>query len=211
MFAVIAYCAAMVTANLSVANFGPWVSPINAFVLIGLDLSLRDRLHERWHGPRLWHRMAGLIAVAGLLSYAANPAAGWIALASFVAFVVSGALDAVTYHWLRREPYLVKSNGSNIVGAAFDSLLFSTIAFGSFMPAIIALQFVAKVSGGFLWSLIFARPTPPAASKMVAPAAPSPGLCCDPARYDKGECDPHCATTRKESSPPPPATRRRET
>jgi len=36
---------------------------------------------------------------------------------------------------------------------AVDSLVFPTIAFGAFLPAVIALQFVAKVGGGALWSL----------------------------------------------------------
>ena len=39
------------------------------------------------------------------------------------------------------------------VGAAVDSILFPTIAFGSFLPTIIALQFAAKVAGGALWSI----------------------------------------------------------
>ena len=51
MIAIIAYAAAMVLANLSVAVLGPWVSPINAFLLIGLDLALRDLLHVRL---RMW-------------------------------------------------------------------------------------------------------------------------------------------------------------
>ena len=45
--AVFVYAAAMILANLSVATFGPWVSLINAFLLIGLDLALRDWLHVR--------------------------------------------------------------------------------------------------------------------------------------------------------------------
>ena len=32
--AILIYAAAMTLANLSVATWGPWVSPINAFVLI---------------------------------------------------------------------------------------------------------------------------------------------------------------------------------
>jgi queuosine precursor transporter len=43
--AILIYAAAMTLANLSIATWGPWVSPINAFVLIGLDLALRDWLH----------------------------------------------------------------------------------------------------------------------------------------------------------------------
>jgi len=154
MFAVIVYCAAMVAANLSVAAFGPWISPLNSFLFIGLDLSLRDRLHDRWGGPGLWPRMLGLIAAAGAISYLLNPASGKIAVASVVAFVVAGALDALVYHWLRDRPYLQRSNASNAAGAAADSLLFPTIAFGAFMPHIVALQFAAKVGGGFVWSLL---------------------------------------------------------
>jgi len=33
-----------------------------------------------------------------------------------------------------------------------DSLIFPTLAFGALMPHIVAMQFVAKVAGGALWS-----------------------------------------------------------
>jgi len=157
MLAVIAYCAAMVAANLSVATFGPWVSPINAFLFIGLDLSLRDHLHDRWHGPGLWPRMLALIVAAGAISYLLNPAAGRIALASVIAFVAAGLVDAGAYHALRNRPYLQRSNGSNVAGAAVDSLLFPTIAFGAFLPHIVLLQFAAKVGGGALWAWLINR------------------------------------------------------
>lgn len=157
MLAVIVYCAAMVGANLSVAAFGPWVSPINAFLLIGLDLSLRDHLHDRWSGSGLWPRMLALIAVAGAISYALNPAAGKIAVASVTAFIAAGLVDAVVYHALRGRPYLQRSNGSNVAAAAVDSLVFPTMAFGGFLPHIVALQFAAKVAGGFVWSLLIRR------------------------------------------------------
>lgn len=157
MLAVIAYCAAMVAANLSVATFGPWISPLNAFLFIGLDLSLRDHLHDKWRGPGLWPRMLGLIVAAGAISYLLNPAAGKIAAASVTAFVVAGAIDALVYHLLGHRPYLQRSNGSNAAGAMADSLIFPTMAFGGFLPHIVALQFAAKVSGGFLWSLILRR------------------------------------------------------
>ena len=45
--AIAIYIAAMTAANLSVAAFGPAITPVNAFVLIGLDLALRDYLHVR--------------------------------------------------------------------------------------------------------------------------------------------------------------------
>ena len=48
MIWVALYLAAIVAANLLVATYGPAVAVLNAFWLIGLDLSLRDRLHDRW-------------------------------------------------------------------------------------------------------------------------------------------------------------------
>jgi len=168
VLAVIVYCAAMVAANLSVAAFGPWISPLNAFLFIGLDLSLRDHLHDKWRGPGLWPRMFGLIVAAGAISYLLNPAAGKIALASVTAFCVAGAIDALVYHLMRDRPYMQRSNGSNAAGAMADSLIFPTMAFGGFLPHIVALQFAAKVGGGFLWSLLLRRfATPSIGQKQV--------------------------------------------
>lgn len=161
LFACLIYVAAIVGANLSIAAFGPWVSPINSFILIGLDLTLRDRLHDAWGGKHLWPRMIGLIVIAGAVSYIVNPAAGRIAIASAIAFIVAGLVDAATYHWLRSRAktsdYMVRVNGSNAAGALTDSILFPSLAFGAFMPAIIALQFAAKVGGGYVWSLMLRR------------------------------------------------------
>jgi hypothetical protein len=157
MFFVSIYVAAIAAANLSVATFGPWVSPINAFLLIGLDLSLRDHLHEKWRGPQLVPRMLALIAAAGAISYLLNPAAGTIALASMAAFTVAALVDATVYQALIRRGYLTRANGSNAAGALADSLIFPTIAFGGFLPHIVALQFAAKVAGGAVWALVIRR------------------------------------------------------
>jgi queuosine precursor transporter len=161
LFACLIYVAAIVGANLSIAAFGPWVSPINSFLLIGLDLTMRDRLHDAWGGKHLWSKMIGLIVIAGVVSYIVNPAAGQIAIASAVAFIVAGLVDAGTYHWLRSRAktsgYMVRVNGSNAAGALADSILFPTLAFGVFMPVIIAMQFAAKVGGGYVWSVILRR------------------------------------------------------
>ena len=156
--AILIYAAAMTLANLSVATWGPWVSPINAFVLIGLDLALRDWLHVRL---KAW-QMGALIASAGLLTYALNPAAGMIAVASACAFSAAALVDWATFARLRGS-WLFRANGSNVAGAAVDSLIFPTLAFGVLMPHIVLLQFVAKVAGGALWSW--------ALSKRVAKAA----------------------------------------
>jgi hypothetical protein len=36
-------------------------------------------------------------------------------------------------------------------------VVFPTIAFGGLMPEIVALQFVAKIGGGFIWSKILEK------------------------------------------------------
>lgn len=150
--AVLIYAAAMTLANLSIAHFGPWVSPINAFVLIGLDLALRDWLHMRL---KFWQMLA-LIGASGALTYALNPAAGMIAVASACAFTVAALVDWATFARLR-GPWLYRANCSNVAGAAVDSLIFPTLAFGALMPHIVALQFVAKVAGGALWSALLVQ------------------------------------------------------
>ncbi len=145
--AIAAYAAAMTIANLSVATFGPSITPINAFVLIGLDLALRDWLHVRL---KVW-QMGSLIAFTGALTFILNPAAGQIAIASACAFTAAALVDWSTFAKLRGS-WLFRANGSNVAGAAVDSLLFPTIAFGALMPHIVAMQFVAKVAGGAVWA-----------------------------------------------------------
>ena len=152
IFALLAYATAMVAANLLVASFGPSITPVLAFFLIGLDLALRDWLHVRIRPME----MLALILFAGGLSYVLNPVAGQIALASWGAFTAAALADWAVFTWLRGS-FLLRSNGSNIVGAAVDSLLFPTIAFGSFMPWIVALQFVAKVAGGAIWAWLLSQ------------------------------------------------------
>jgi len=146
------YIAALVSANLLVAWLGVWFSLINAFVLIGLDLSLRDKLHDLWEGDKLPIKMGGLIASASIISYVINPATGMIAFASLAAFSLSMVADSLAYQYLKRKEWMIRANGSNIAGSAIDSVVFPTIAFGTLMPEIVLLQFLAKVSGGFIWS-----------------------------------------------------------
>jgi uncharacterized PurR-regulated membrane protein YhhQ (DUF165 family) len=150
--AIAVYAAAMTLANLSVAAFGPSISPINAFVLIGLDLALRDWLHVRL---KVW-QMGALIAATGALTYILNPAAGQIAVASACAFTAAALVDWSAFAKLRGS-WMFRANGSNVAGAAVDSLLFPTIAFGALMPHIVAMQFVAKVAGGALWAYAIKR------------------------------------------------------
>ena len=157
MILVFTYIAAIVSANLIVAAVGPWAVPINSFVLIALDLVIRDRLHDKWGGNHLMVKMGALIAAGGLIAWTLNPAAQMIAIASSVAFACAAIADGVTYHLTRYRPWLIRSNASNVAGAAVDSVVFHLISFGGVNPSLFAAQFVAKVSGGAVWSWIFSR------------------------------------------------------
>ncbi len=156
---VAVYLVSIVAANLLIVWLGKWMSVVNAFLFIGLDLVTRDLLHDAWHGRRLALKMGALIATGSLLSWLLNRDAAQIAIASFVAFALAATTDTVVYSIAVRRgwPWLQRSNGSNIASAAVDSLVFPTIAFGGLQPALTILQFVAKTMGGFLWSIIFRR------------------------------------------------------
>jgi uncharacterized PurR-regulated membrane protein YhhQ (DUF165 family) len=100
--------------------------------------------------------MAALIALTGLLTYALNPAAGKIAAASACAFSAAALVDWATFTRLRGS-WMYRANGSNVAGAAVDSLIFPTLAFGALMPQIVLAQFLAKIAGGAIWTWIFNR------------------------------------------------------
>lgn len=157
MWSILIFLFAIVLANLSVAYFGPVVTPINAFILIGLDLSLRDRIHEKWHRKRLGVKMFGLICAGAVITFGLNRGAGMICIASVVAFSGALVVDSLLYERFFKRPKLQKMNISNIGSAAVDSVLFPTIAFGVFMPVIVLLQFLAKVVGGALWAYFLTR------------------------------------------------------
>jgi uncharacterized PurR-regulated membrane protein YhhQ (DUF165 family) len=126
-------------------------------LFIGLDLTSRDHLHDAWHGRGLAWKMAALIAVGSLLSWLLNRNAGPIALASFAAFACAAIVDTAIYHLLKDRSKMLKINGSNVLSAAVDSLVFPTLAFGAILPVIVIGQFAAKVLGGFLWSIVLNR------------------------------------------------------
>jgi uncharacterized PurR-regulated membrane protein YhhQ (DUF165 family) len=150
--ALIAYAASMTIANLLVMQFGPAITPLNAFFLIGLDLTLRDWLHVR---IRPW-QMGALILFAGLLTWVLNPAAQHIAIASAVAFAAGALIDWLVFA-KSSGSWAARSFKSNVAGAAVDSLIFPTLAFGALMPLIVLAQFTAKVVGGAAWAFLLGR------------------------------------------------------
>lgn len=160
---VLFYLAAIVIANLAVATLGPGIVILNSFVLIAFDLASRDALHEAWEGPNLFGRMGMLIATGSILSYVLNRDAGPVAVASFVAFATAGACDALVYHGLHGRAWLIRANGSNVVGGLVDSVVFLSLLAAldglpwATVPVLVLGQWLAKVVGGAFWSLILRR------------------------------------------------------
>jgi len=154
------YLAAIVIANLTVAWFGPSVVIVNAFVLIALDLTARDRLHELWHGAHLRRNMVLLIAAGSILSAALDYAALPVALASFCAFALSETADTLVYARLAARGWYWRVNGSNAVSALIDSVVFLSLlaTFGglpwSLVPALAMGQWLAKTIGGAAWAWV---------------------------------------------------------
>lgn len=150
------FLVAITAANLISAHYGPEASIYNAFALIGLTLVIRDQLHDQWQQHRL-PKMLLLILTGSVLAYLVTPSAGMIGVASGVAFLAAESADALVYHAVRFWPWLERSNFSNLFGAAVDSLVFPTLAFGGVMVGISLGQFTAKVAGALLFTLLIAR------------------------------------------------------
>lgn len=152
---VLVYLTSVILANLIVTAFGPSASVPTAFVLIALDLTARDSLHDAWHDHHLKRKMAALIFTGSALSALINIQALPIAIASFAAFALSESADTVVYMLLGNRSRAIKVNGSNVVSAAVDSLAFPILAFGlPVLWGIVIGQFAAKTVGGYLWSLV---------------------------------------------------------
>jgi len=148
------YLTAVVLANLSATYFGPISTPINAFLLIALDLVTRDYLHERWEHNKLWLRMFLLIVTGGIISSILNHKSLRIAIASCLSFTLVGFTDTVVYHLFRKHPRVKRVTFSNIASAIVDSIAFPTLAFGKFLLWVTIGQSLAKIIGGYLWTLI---------------------------------------------------------
>lgn len=159
---IAAYLAAIVAANLSLAEWGPKMAVVNAALFIGLDLTTRDALHDAWRG-HLLRNMALLIAAGSGLSYlmgrwvGSGPFVGRIALASMVAFGSAAIVDALVYHYFRDRTWYERVNASNAAAATVDSFVFVALwPFGfQFLYAFSLL--CAKVAGGVAWATLLAK------------------------------------------------------
>lgn len=160
IFSMVAlYLGAIVVANFVVAAWGQAALPFTAWVLIPFDLVTRDVLHEKWSKqPGGWvARMIALIATGSVLTAALAWEARQVAIASFVAFLLAGATNALIYHWLRERTRFVRMNTSNAGAAVIDSVVFPVVAFGLADTSgwLCASQAGSKFFGGLFWSWLF--------------------------------------------------------
>lgn len=148
-------------ANLLIAAFGPWLLPVTAFVSVGMVLVSRDYLHDTWRtrGGAFWPRMLAMIAAAALLAFLVDPTSGRVGLASIAALISSTVTETVAFQTLFTRPWMIRSNGSNIVGALVDSTVFPLVAFGlggvDGLLLLILTQTATKTLGGLFWSSLF--------------------------------------------------------
>lgn len=154
---VVLFIGSLVIANLLVTAFGPWALPITAFFMIGFDLTARDVLHEAWLGRGIAWKMPLLIASGAVIAYLMNRSAFWIGIASFVAFASAQTVDTAVYQALLRRSWILRANASNAASSFTDSLLFTLVAFHTWLPWIILSQFAIKLVGGFGWSLLLSK------------------------------------------------------
>lgn len=162
MIQLLLYLATIPAANWMIGNVGtaclpqgPCLVPVgfglnapSGVLVIGIALVLRDFVH-RDLGAR-WAAVG--VAAGSALSFAIAPPA--LAVASFIAFAVSEALDQAVYTPLRRRRLVLAVVASGVVGAVADSALFVWLAFGSLDH--VAGQIVGKLwmvgaAAGFLW------------------------------------------------------------
>lgn len=148
----VVYVLLILISNWSAGKFGPIITPLNAFLFIGADLALRDYLQCRMDRTEMFV----VLLIASTATYVLNTAPVMIALASCAAFAVSQIVDYVVFtksggSWFSR------ANKSNVAGAAVDSVVFPTIAFGEILPVIVLSQLICKVLGGILFSFLLSK------------------------------------------------------
>lgn len=118
--------------------------------------TIRDFLHERWHGKALRRNMAMLILSGLAISALINADVMRVATALVIAFFTTRVVDTFIYERLFSRPKLFKINVSNLLSAFTDSTIFVLLAFGwdESTLSIIAIVAIAKILSGAAWSMI---------------------------------------------------------
>jgi uncharacterized PurR-regulated membrane protein YhhQ (DUF165 family) len=153
---IAAFAATIPAANWMIGNVGecipqgPCLIPVgfglhapSGVLLVGLALVLRDWVHEAGGAKAA----LAAIGVGGLVSWLFAPPA--LVLASVLAFVIAELADLAVYAPLRAKRLWLAVLLSGIVGAAVDSAVFLSVAFGS-------LEFIAGQIIGKLWMTLIA-------------------------------------------------------
>jgi len=108
-------------------------------VFVGLTFSFRDYVQRYWGDYACWAWML----LAGVITYFFNQQ---VAIASVTAFIVSEGVDWFGFKVLkmsfRKRIYI-----SNLFSCPLDSLIFVTIAFGWYWPAIWGQAVIKYLSG----------------------------------------------------------------
>lgn len=108
-------------------------------VFVGLTFSFRDFVQREWGDRACWLWMI----LASILTTALSPK---VALASFTAFLISEGVDWAAFKYLKysfRKRIVI----SNLLSCPLDSIIFVTIAFGWFWPAIWGQALIKYLSG----------------------------------------------------------------
>jgi hypothetical protein len=139
-FVLAAAVSNVATSRLGVVDVGFGLAATAGTFTAGLALGCRD-LIQRWGGRRA---SAGAIALGSLLSLLVG-ADGRIAVASFVAFLVSELVDMAVYTVAARRGHEAGVLVSNAAAAPLDTLVFLAVAgFPVTWPAL-AGQVLAKL------------------------------------------------------------------
>lgn len=148
------FLTAFVAANLIVKYTGPPGLWISSFFLIPFDFVCRCIIHEKLKGARLFLVLFSLTAIAAGLTVLINWQARNIAIASVAGFCAAQLFAGLVYQALKKQPYFIKVNGSDLVAIIFDSIVFQYIAFNILSMQITAGQILIKIAGGLLWYYI---------------------------------------------------------
>lgn len=153
---IAAFAATIPAANWMIGNVGecipqgPCLIPVgfglhapSGVLLVGLALVLRDWVHEAGGAKAAF----AAIGIGGLVSWLFAPPA--LVLASALAFVLAELADLAVYAPLRAKRLWLAVLLSGAVGAAVDSAVFLSVAFGS-------LDFIAGQIIGKLWMTLVA-------------------------------------------------------
>lgn len=153
MWSVFFYIGSILLANWMVHTFGIIETKYIMFpagaVAIGLTFSARDFVQRRYGKWKCWIWMG----LAGVITAAINPK---LAMASIAAFLCAETIDWCLFTFTNYS-FKKRIMLSNVISTPIDSLVFVTVAFGFFWPAVWGQALVKFASS--LIPLLFIKDT----------------------------------------------------